>query len=90
MQVGINITQPLNLPRSITLHLTENCTLRCRMCYYFGVTGVYSQNKIKRKPETLNIERIKEVINFLTSANLRYSQFGGEPFVYPHLEELIL
>jgi radical SAM protein with 4Fe4S-binding SPASM domain len=60
------------------------------MCYYFGETGVYNQKKIKRKPETLNMEKIKEVIRYLTPANPRYSLFGGEPLVYPHLEELIL
>jgi len=60
------------------------------MCYYFGETGVYSQNNLKMKPNSLDFDKLKQVIEYLTPANPMYSLFGGEPLIYPHLEELIL
>lgn len=59
------------------------------MCYYFGEIGVYSQNKINRKPESLDIKKVTQVIRYLKPANPSYSLFGGEPFVYPSIEVLI-
>ncbi len=60
------------------------------MCYYFGETGVYSKNKLNMKPSSLDFDKLKRVIEYLAPANPMYSLFGGEPLIYPCLEELIL
>jgi len=79
-----------NLPRAVTLQLTEACNLRCKMCYYWGETGCYSNAESGSKPKTLDFELLKKVIDFLAPAKPFYSLFGGEPLLYPELEELIL
>jgi len=76
-----------SLPHNIFLHLTENCNLRCKMCYYWGETGAYSQ--AKKKPKILDFEIIKNVIEDLAIVKPNYSLFGGEPLLYPYFEELI-
>ena len=78
-----------NLPRNITLHLTENCNLRCRMCYFWGESGCYSTRDSKSQPETLEFDLIKTIIQDLTPAKPSYSLFGGEPLLYPQFEELV-
>jgi len=77
-------------PSSVSLHLTEACNLRCRMCYYWGETGRYVNAKDGQRPATLDIDLLKRVIRELAPARPNYDLFGGEPLMYPHLEELIL
>jgi len=77
------------LPRNITLHLTENCNLRCRMCYYWGETGVYSNAQTKRKPQVLDLDIIKDLIRDLAIIKPNFFLFGGEPLLYPYFEELV-
>ncbi|MBY8990784.1 MAG: SPASM domain-containing protein [Candidatus Lokiarchaeota archaeon] len=79
-----------NLPRSVALQVTEACNLRCKMCYYWGETGCYSNAETSRKPEVLDFELLNPVLHFLSSVKPFYSLFGGEPLLYPQLEELIL
>jgi len=78
-----------SLPRNITLHLTENCNLRCKICYYWGETGAYSTSQTNQKPKTLNFEIIRNLIRELAIVKPTYSLFGGEPLLYPYFEELI-
>ena len=79
----------LDLPSSITFHLTEACNLRCKMCYYWGETGRYVNTGARKKPAILDIGLAKRIIDELEPAKPSYSLFGGEPLMYPHLEELI-
>lgn len=78
----------VDFPSSVTLHLTEACNLRCRMCYEWGERGTYSTNPAVR-PKTLDFEVVKNLIKSLTSKTYYYSLFGGEPLMYPKLEELV-
>jgi len=78
-----------SLPRNITLHLTENCNLRCKMCYFWGDTGAYSTSRTKQKPKILNFEIVKNLIRELAIVKPIYSLYGGEPLLYPYFEELI-
>ncbi|MFX1344669.1 MAG: radical SAM protein [Promethearchaeota archaeon] len=84
------LKQISNLPRNVTLQLTEACNLRCKMCYYWGETGCYSNAEKGRKPEILDFEILKPVLHYLSPIKPFYSLFGGEPFLYPQLEELVL
>jgi radical SAM protein with 4Fe4S-binding SPASM domain len=79
----------LDLPTSITFHLTEACNLRCKMCYYWGETGRYVDTGSAKKPAVLDIGLAKRTIDELAAVKPSYSLFGGEPMMYPHLEELI-
>jgi len=78
------------LPREITLHLTENCNLRCKMCYFFGETGLYSNSYLVKEPKIMDFELLKKIISELRAYHPFYSLFGGEPLTYPSLEELLL
>jgi len=59
------------------------------MCYEWGEKGRYGKASGK-KPATLDIDLLRRVIRELAPARPSYDLFGGEPFVYPHLEDLIL
>ncbi len=78
------------LPGALALHLTEACNLRCKMCYEWGETGVYSTAEKRKKPATLDHELVKRIISELAPRKPFYSLFGGEPLMYPHLEEVIV
>ena len=78
------------LPRNVTLHLTENCNLRCKMCYFWGETGTSSNDLSGKKPAVMDFELVKKIILELSSVKPFYSLFGGEPLTYPYLEELII
>ncbi len=78
-----------NLPRNITLHLTENCNLRCKMCYFWGDSGCYSIKNSKSQPKTLDFNLVKTLIRDLTPTKPWYSLFGGEPLLYPHFKDLV-
>ena len=77
------------LPTSIDLELTESCNLRCKMCYLWGETGCFSNATVGKKPISMDFELVKRIIRELTPAKPRYSLFGGEPLMYPYLEETI-
>ena len=78
-----------SLPSSVTLHLTENCNLRCKMCYFWGETGTSSNDLTEKGLTIMDIGLAKMVISELSSVKPFYSLFGGEPLTYPHLEELV-
>ena len=78
-----------NLPKSVTLHLTESCNLRCKMCYFWGITGCYSNKKIDRSPKNLELDIIKNLTRDLAPVKPMYSLFGGEPFLHPQIEDVI-
>ena len=74
-----------SLPRNVTLHLTENCNLRCKMCYFWGETGTSSNNLSGKKPAVMDFELAKKIISELSSVTPFYILFGGEPLTYPFL-----
>jgi len=78
-----------DLPASVTLHLTELCNLRCNMCYYWGETGRYASAEPGSRPAMLDPDMMKRLVCELAPAMPTYSLFGGEPLMYPHLEEVI-
>jgi MoaA/NifB/PqqE/SkfB family radical SAM enzyme len=59
------------------------------MCYYWGETGRYVHTDARKKPAVLDIGLAKRIVEELAPAQPSYSLFGGEPLMYPHLEELI-
>ncbi len=82
-------TNPQELPKSISLQVTDACNLRCKMCYEWGETGIYTRPDGLRKASVLDLELVKRVVRELEPAQPSYSLFGGEPLMYPGLEELV-
>lgn len=67
-------------PRLITFYLTESCNLNCKMCFL---------KQIKTKKNFIPLETAKKLINDLMCVRPLYNMTGGEPFLYPYIEELI-
>jgi len=64
----------------VNLHVLENCNYRCEHCFaHFEQDGM------------LSIKKWKQIIdNIIKKTPIRRFNFaGGEPFLYPHLDELI-
>lgn len=78
------------LPSLVCLNLTEMCNLRCTMCYWWGDSGTFSRDEASTKPASLDYALAQKVIAELAVQRPRYSLFGGEPLMYPRLEELIV
>lgn len=79
---------PFSLPPAIILQLTEACNLRCRMCYEYGETGQQSHGTSGR-PAILPVDLVRRLMDDCRNQKTFYSLFGGEPLLYPHLEEVI-
>lgn len=75
-----------NTPKLIYLQLTEACNLRCKMCYEWGDSGTY---KSKKECHVLEIQAIKRIVDECKSVRPTYWLYGGEPLLYPHLEEAL-
>lgn len=80
----------LNLPRNIVLHLTEACNLKCKMCYFWGEKGSFSNRIKKQNPLEINFEMVTQLIHELASGTPFYSLFGGEPLLYSNIDDLIV
>lgn len=67
--------------RTLQIHVTRKCNLKCLHCY--SMSG-------PEETEMLPIAALKELVN--DAAELGYSFVtlsGGEPFLYPHMRELL-
>lgn len=84
------VTDTLDFPRNILLHLTEVCNLRCKMCYFWGESGSLSTADTKSKPLEIDFDIIKQLIHELSPTKPSYSLFGGEPLLYSHFDDLII
>lgn len=73
-------------PRWIVFQLLEACNLRCKMCYEWGENGSYFE---KENLKQLDIEIVKNVIRECSVVEPYFELFGGEPLLYPHLEEVL-
>lgn len=73
-------------PRWIVFQLLEDCNLRCKMCYEWGEHGSYLE---KNKLERLDIEVVKKVIYESIGYEPFFELFGGEPLLYPQIEEVL-
>jgi len=62
------------------------------MCFFWGENGAYKKAKSGTKPNVMDLELAKKIINEMASVKSKpwYSLFGGEPLTYPYLEELCL
>lgn len=73
-------------PRWIVIQLLEKCNLRCAMCYEWGREGSYNH---KKELAQLDPEIVKKVIADCSPVRPYFGLFGGEPLMYPWIEEIL-
>ncbi|MFH1807098.1 MAG: radical SAM protein [Pseudomonadota bacterium] len=79
-------------PSALLLDLTDACNLRCRMCLYWGESGLYTSaepGRVRARPRSLDLDLALRLIDELRPGRPVYSLFGGEPLLYPQLAEVI-
>lgn len=76
----------MSYPRWIVLQLLEECNLRCKMCYEWGLEGPY---KSKKTLAQLDPAIIKKMIVECSPGKPYYDFFGGEPLLYPWMGEIL-
>jgi radical SAM protein with 4Fe4S-binding SPASM domain len=69
-------------PVSVVVHPTNACNAECPMCRYAG---------LRQEAETIPLTVLKAALNDLALLGVRSIVIsgGGEPLVYPHLDEVI-
>ena len=67
-------------PQVVSFFLTEKCNLNCRMCFLKNINSSVG---------FIPLPVAKRVVRELMPVRPRYSMSGGEPFLYPDIEELI-
>jgi radical SAM protein with 4Fe4S-binding SPASM domain len=75
-----------SIPKWIFFQLLESCNLRCKMCYEWGENGPYNEKPILKQ---LDINVIKKTIIECSSAKPFYELYGGEPLLYPQIDEVM-
>ncbi len=73
-------------PRWVVFQLLERCNLHCKMCYEWGEEGSYFE---KKSLEQLDVGIVKKVIEDCREAKPYFELFGGEPLLYPQVEEVL-
>lgn len=71
-------------PRFVTLFLTNQCNLRCRMCAQYGESG----KSFEVPRETLPAELIFRVVDELAPYGTSFTLMGGEPTLYHRWAEV--
>lgn len=68
-------------PLEINIHITDKCNLKCTYCY---------SNFYKRKCEDISRQDIFRIVDaFKELGVLEVSLIGGEPFLHPHIADII-
>lgn len=70
-------------PNHVSLDITRNCNLRCRMCFYYGGEDRHG----RRLQELSSQEIISRVVNRLEGVD--YDITGGEPLMRSDLVEIL-
>ena len=73
-------------PVSITFEITHNCNLRCKTCWFWGTSGACHGNE---GFEVMSLEEIKKFIDSISWFKPYFLITGGEPLLYPKLDEVI-
>lgn len=84
--ISKRITLNNSIPRWIVFQLLEHCDLRCKMCYEWGGKGSYFE---KKGLSRLDINVVKKVIEDCSQVKPYIGLFGGEPLLYPWIEEVL-
>lgn len=72
------------LPRSIVFEITHRCNLRCKMCGYYGETGVRPNYR-----DELSVDEIEKILDDISSFSPFVVITGGEPFIRKDMIEIL-
>ncbi|MFH1201751.1 MAG: radical SAM protein [Candidatus Omnitrophota bacterium] len=78
-----------NYPETLSLFLTYNCNLRCRMCGYWGKCGSMKQESPEFLREELSMAELEKLIAEVSAFKPNITLFGGEPLLYRHWPDLV-
>ncbi len=76
-------------PETISLFLTYQCNLRCKMCGQWGEAGsakAYSKEQIQA---CLSVDEIKALVDDVAGFKPNITLFGGEPLLYNGWEDVV-
>jgi Fe-coproporphyrin III synthase len=73
-------------PMLVQIKLTNRCNMRCRMCGQWGETGYHHEHDGK---QAIDLELAKRFVDEIAGLGIDLTLWGGEPLVYPGLEELL-
>lgn len=76
-------------PETISILLTYNCNLRCKMCGQWGETGSSKYYSPEILRQELDLEELKGLIDGVASFHPNITLFGGEPLLYRRWDELL-
>lgn len=77
------------LPRTVDIKLTHRCNLRCVMCGQWGTHGTARDLPPDQRDEVLPLPTLQRVVDEAATWGALFYLWGGEPFLYPHLEALL-
>lgn len=77
------------LPRYVFIKLTNRCNLRCAMCGQWGTRGTAREMSPAELHQVLPVAVLKRLIDEVSTWGALLYLWGGEPFLYPHLVELL-
>jgi MoaA/NifB/PqqE/SkfB family radical SAM enzyme len=79
----------MNFPSSISLTLTNRCNLKCKMCGQWSEQGYMREQPANLKQE-MTLADWKRIIDELADHSISSLLLrGGEPFLFPHIIELL-
>ena len=79
----------MNFPQSISFTVTNTCNLRCQMCGQWSQEGYIRSQAESLKPE-MQLADWKKLVDELAQHQVGSLLIrGGEPFLYPHIAELL-
>jgi len=64
-------------PSNITYEIHHGCNLTCKTCWFYGTSGMYTNNR-GGTPKPLDLEKIKEFIDNVSSFKPYFLLTGGE------------
>nr|VFK63482.1 MAG: 4Fe-4S single cluster domain-containing protein [Candidatus Kentron sp. UNK]VFK70829.1 MAG: 4Fe-4S single cluster domain-containing protein [Candidatus Kentron sp. UNK] len=76
----------MEYPQWVVIQLMEHCNLRCSMCYEWGENGSYPG---KKELASLDFKVLEKTILELRPARPFFGLFGGEPFLYRQIGDVI-
>lgn len=79
----------LPAPSSVSINLTPHCNLKCRMCWQYGERGIFNNTNRHSAYPLLSLTEWSSVIDELANFHSRIMLWGGEPFLYPQLLQLL-
>ena len=73
-------------PLLVQIKVTNRCNMRCRMCGQWGETGYHLEHEGR---QSIDPETARRFVDQVAPLGIDMTLWGGEPLVYPHLDELL-